>query len=176
MNEIIRLGITLMIITLVASLALALTNYYAAPQIKRQKELAIKESLNKVINADSFSEKDGYYEAYDKDGKLVGRVLKIEAPGYSSVINSLVGVDLENKISGIQITSQKETPGLGSNIEKDDFLRQFVGKTMDSLKIKKDGGSIDAVTGATISSRAIANGVIEAMERHYDGNASQKTN
>lgn len=153
-----------MIVTLIASLALALTNHYTAPQIELKEELAVKESLNKVITADSFSEKDIYYDAYDKDGKLIGRVLKIEAPGYSSIINALVGIDLENKITGIDIIDQQETPGLGANIEKEDFLNQFIGKTKDLLKIKKDGGEIDAVTGATISSRAITNGVRKKIE------------
>lgn len=166
MNETIRLGITLMIVTLIASLALALTNQYTAPQIKMQKELAIKESLSKVISADSFSEKDRYYEAYDKDGKLIGRVLKIEVPGYSSIINALVGIDLGNKITGIDIVSQQETPGLGANIEKEDFLEQFIGKTKEEMKIKKDSGKIDAITGATISSRAITDGVREIIEKY----------
>jgi len=164
MNEAIKLGITLMSITLIASLALALTNHYTAPQIEMQKELAIKESLNRVITADSFSEKNGYYDAYDKDGKLIGRVLKVEVAGYSSIINALAGIDLGNKITGIDIVSQQETPGLGANIEKESFLEQFIGKTKEEMKIKKDNGEIDGVTGATISSRAITDGVKKMIE------------
>lgn len=172
MNEIIKVGLILMIVTLIASLGLAITNYYTAPQIEMQKELAIKKSLNKVIIADSFSEEDKYYDAYDKDGKLIGRVLKVEAPGYSSIINALVGIDLENKVTGIGIVSQQETPGLGANIEKEDFLRQFIGKTRDEMMIKKDGGEIDAITGATISSKALTEGVRELMKEcpcEWDG-------
>lgn len=179
MNETMKLGIILMIVTLIASIALALTNRYTTPQIEIQKELAVKESLNKVIKADSFSEKDGYYEAYDKDRKLIGRVLKVEAPGYSSIINALVGIDLYNKVTGIDVVSQQETPGLGANIEKDSFLKQFIGKTKEDLRIEKDGGKIDAITGATISSRAITDGVRGMIEKcPYDSipNASQKTN
>lgn len=176
MNEIIKLGVTLMIVTLIASLALALTNQYTAPKIEKQRELAIKESLNRVISADSFSEKEKYYDAYDKDKKLIGRVLKIEALGYSSIINALVGIDLENKITGIDIVSQQETPGLGANIEKEDFLKQFIGKTKEELKIKKDGGKIDAITGATISSRAITDGVVKSIEQSYIEIVSLQTN
>ena len=130
MNEMLKLGLTLMIVTLIASLALALTNHYSAPQIELQKGLVVKESLNKVITADSFKEEDKYYDAYDKDGKLIGRVLKVEVPGYASIINALVGIDLENKIIGIDIVSQQETPGLGANIKKEDFLGQFIGHTI----------------------------------------------
>lgn len=166
MNETIRLGLTLMIVSLVASLALAITNYYTAPQIERQKELAVRESLNKVIKADSFEERNEYYEAYGKDGNIIGKVIKVEAAGYSSIINALLGIDLENKIVGIDIVSQQETPGLGAKIEEEDFLEQFIGKTKDNLKIRKDGGNIDGITGATISSRAITNGVRKSIEQH----------
>ena len=164
MTEVIKLGITLMIVTIIAGAALALTNHLTAPQIEIQKELVIKESLNKVIEADSFKEEDKYYNAYDKDEKLIGKVLKIEAPGYSSIINALVGINLDNSIIGVDVISQQETPGLGANIEKDTFLQQFIGKTRDNLKIKKDGGEIDAVTGATISSRAITDEIRKMME------------
>jgi electron transport complex protein RnfG len=163
MNETIKLGLTLMIVTLIASLALALTNHYTSEKIEMQKEFVIKESLDKVITADSFKEEELYYDAYDKD-LFVGRVLKVEVPGYSSTINALVGINLENEITGIDIISHQETPGLGADIEKDDFLAQFIGKTKDSLKIKKDGGEIDGITGATISSRAITEGVRKFME------------
>jgi len=165
MNETIKLGITLMLVTLIAALGLALTNQYTAYKIEMQKQSAIKESLNKVIEAESFEEdEDGNYEAYDKEKKLIGKALKIQAPGYSSLIEALVGIDLENKITGIDIVSQQETPGLGANIEKESFLKQFIGKTEDVLKIKKDGGNIDAVTGATISSRAITDSVRKMIE------------
>ena len=163
MNEIIRLGLALMAVMLIAAGALALTNYYTAPQIELQKELAIKQSLNKVIQADSFEEENGYYEAY-QDGILVGKVLKIEAPGYSSLINALVGINTENRITGIDVVSQQETPGLGANIEKESFLGQFIGKTGEMVKIRKDGGEIDGVTGATISSRAITDEVRKMIE------------
>jgi len=164
MNETTRLGITLMIVTLIAAAGLALTNYYTFHQIEIQKEKAIKESLNKVIIADSFEEEDNYYDAY-RDGKMIGRVLKVEAPGYSSTISALVGIDLGNRITGIDVLSHLETPGLGANIEKESFLGQFIGKTNENLKIGKDGGSIDGVTGATISSRAITEGVREMIEQ-----------
>ena len=165
MKETIKLGITLMIVTLIASLALAITNHYTAPQIETQKGLAIKESLNKVITADSFEEKEGYYDAYDKDKGLIGRVLKVEAPGYSSIIQALVGINLENEIMGIDIVSHQETPGLGASIEKESFLKQFISKGKEELKIKKDDGEIDAVTGATISSRAVTDAVRKMMEQ-----------
>ncbi len=168
MNEIVRFGITLFIVTFVASLALALTNQYTLTKIDEQKKLAVTNSLNKVISADDFIEKEGYYEVY-KNKEVVGKVLKVELQGYSSIISALVGVDTQGKITGIDVVSQQETPGLGTKIAEESFLKQFIGKEKKELTLKKDGGGIDAVTGATISSRAIVEGIKRVMEEYpYD--------
>jgi len=164
MNEILKLGLTLMIASMIAGAALAFTNYFTSQKIEEQRMLASKDSLSKVMTADSFEERDGYYEAYDKNKKVIGKVLKVQIKGYASIISALVGVDSNNKITGIEIISQAETPGLGANIIKEDFLNQFIGKTKEDLKIKKDGGKIDAITGATISSRSVTNGIRSALE------------
>ncbi|HZX45123.1 MAG TPA: RnfABCDGE type electron transport complex subunit G [Candidatus Nanoarchaeia archaeon] len=166
MNHILKLGLTLMLVAVIAGAALSLTNRFTLVQIENQKQNAIKESLNIVIQAESFEEKEGYYEALDKDKKVIGKVLKVNTPGYSSTIQALVGIDLENKITGIDIVSQQETPGLGAKIEGEGFLSQFKGKTSTDIKLRKDSGKIDAVTGATISSRAISNGVKASMEQY----------
>ncbi|MFH1455792.1 MAG: RnfABCDGE type electron transport complex subunit G [archaeon] len=166
MRELIKSIITLTTVATVAGFVLALTNDYTAPLIEMQKQLVIQESLNKVIIADSFLKEEKYYNAYDKNEQLVGRVLKVETPGYSSLIVVLAGIDLENKITGIDVITHQETPGIGSNIEKDYFLEQFVGKSKDELELKKYGGKIDAVTGATISSRAVTDGVRKMVETY----------
>ncbi len=163
MDDMLKLGLTLMVVTLVASLALALTNHYTTDRIELQKENAVKESLNRVISADSFEDKGEYYDA-QKGGELVGRVLKVEAPGYSSVISALAGIDTKNKITGVDIISQQETPGLGAKIEEESFLKQFIGKGKEDILLKKDGGQIDGITGATVSSRALTNEVRRLME------------
>ncbi|MBU1004993.1 MAG: RnfABCDGE type electron transport complex subunit G [Nanoarchaeota archaeon] len=166
MNETIHLGITLMIVTLIAGAALALTNYFTAPLIESQQQGVIKESLSKVITADSFKQGEGYSTAYDSKGNSVGKVLSVAAKGYSSVINAVVGIDNEGKITGIEVISQQETPGLGAKIVESSFLNQFIGKSPEDVVINKDGGKIDAITGATISSRAITNGVRQAIEQN----------
>ncbi len=164
MKETIKMGLSLMITTLIAGAVLALTNYYTYPIIIKQRENIISSSLREIIDADSFKENQNYYEAY-KGKNLVGRVLKVSAKGYSSTIYALVGIDRNNKITGIKIISQAETPGLGAKIEEKDFLNQFIGKTENQIKIKKDGGEIDAITGATISSSSITNAIRESIKR-----------
>jgi electron transport complex protein RnfG len=87
----------------------------------------------------------------------------VSTSGYSSEISALVAVDKEFKITGIKILSQNETPGLGAKISENGFLRQFLGKFPEKIMLRKNGGEIDGVTSATISSRAITDAVREKI-------------
>lgn len=164
MNEQLKLGLTLMVVTIIAAVGLSYTNQFTQSYIETQKQSALKESLGKVILADHYEEKESYYNAYDENDVLIGKVLMVEAKGYSSTIKALVGVDLENTILGVDILEQQETPGLGTKIEGPLFLGQFVGKTEELIKLTKDGGEIDGITGATISSRAITDAIRQHLE------------
>ena len=158
------MGITLMVVGLIASLALALSNQYTSGLIADQTSTELQKSLKVVMpDADDFKQKDYYYEAY-KNSQLIGKVVTIETSGYSSMIKLLVGLDNSNKIVGVKVLSQVETPGLGSRIQEESFLSQFIGKDAAALKLKKDGGNIDGITGATISSRAVVNSIQEALK------------
>ena len=102
----------------------------------------------------------------------VGCVLLASGKGYSSTIEMVVGVDLAGALTGISIVSQQETPGLGAKIteirygeSEPWFQAQFKGKTVTQLSVDKDGGAIDSITGATISSRAVTDGVRSALKR-----------
>ena len=102
----------------------------------------------------------------------VGSVLPASGKGYSSTIEMVVGVDLAGALTGISIVSQQETPGLGAKItevrygeSEPWFQMQFKGKTCSQLSLDKDGGDIDGITGATISSRAVTYGVRSALEK-----------
>lgn len=103
-----------------------------------------------------------------KDGASVGYAVEtFTNNGFGGKISLLVGFSTEGKIVKIAVLEQKETPGLGDKIDpaKSDFSVQFEG--MDpatvKLKVKKDGGDVDAITASTISSRAY----IDAVERAY---------
>ena len=106
------------------------------------------------------------------DGKPVGTVFTVTTGGYGGPIEILVGVDTSGeKITGVRITQHTETPGLGANVvqvkpgeEEPWFLKQFRGLTAESVSLKASGGSIDAVTAATISSRAVTDAVREGFE------------
>jgi electron transport complex protein RnfG len=99
-----------------------------------------------------------YYKAFDNQEKLIGFVFKASGKGYSSVIETLAGIFLDGKISAIKIISLSETPGLGMRVTEDKFTGQF------SRQNSLDLSSIEAITGATISSRAVINSVMKKAE------------
>ena len=113
-------------------------------------------------------EKNGvsrFYPVYDlrlKDGSLAGHVAKAAAQGYADKIELLLGLDAGgNKITGLFILDQKETPGLGNKILEQPWRDQFTGKAADTpLVVVKTGAAkpneIDGISGATISSRSVA--------------------
>jgi len=101
-----------------------------------------------------------YYKCYSQ-GKLVGYALIASAFGYSSEIKVMIALDKDKVIKGIKVLDEKETPGLGSKISDDYFTGQFKDKKAGELIL---GESIEAISGATISSRA----VIEAVKKEVE--------
>lgn len=166
--KMIRLALILMFICVVASGILAFTYKITKSHIEFQETSKEKASLSIVVpEANDFILKKvdsiDYYEAI-KAGKLIGYVIPIETQGYSGLIKLQVGIDKNGIISGIVVLSQNETPGLGSKIsevrsgEKSPwFTDQFKGKSAKNLELSKT--MIQAITGATISSRAVLDGV-----------------
>jgi len=101
------------------------------------------------------------YDAWLPDGKMVGHVVKADGQGYADKIELLVGLDAQGKmLTGLFVLDQKETPGLGAKILEDGWRGQFKDKsTGNTLSVVKGGGAkddqIDAISGATISSRSV---------------------
>lgn len=88
-----------------------------------------------------------------KDGKLLAVAMEASGKGYGGDVNVLVGFDVaKDNLVGISVTTHKETPGLGSRIQEPSFTKQFRGKDPAKAALKKDGGDIDAISGATLSS------------------------
>lgn len=197
----IALVVVLALICAVASLALGFTYKHCSKRIdqqqKQQKEAALYKVLpdavkfekQEIQNADETSYE--YFEGYDEAGTLIGFAFEGSASGYSSVITVMVGVDpVAHTVTGISVTSQKETPGLGANLEaiktegtlwsaiasigskkvqtevEPYFQAQFKNKLLENLKVVKIGGTpyIQALTGATISSKAVTTAVTTAVE------------
>jgi electron transport complex protein RnfG len=88
-----------------------------------------------------------------KDGKLLAVAIEAAGKGYGGDVNVLVGFNVaKDNLLGISVTTHKETPGLGSRIQEPAYTKQFKGKDPAKATLKKDGGDIDAVSGATFSS------------------------
>lgn len=120
------------------------------------------DSLNTVA-----TEQTTFYEAYNQDNALEGIAVETSTEeGYSGLIEILLGVSPDQKILGYKVLFHRETPGLGDKIDKPKFKEQFKGRTLENTnwKVKKDGGDIDELTAATISSEAVANAVVKGLE------------
>ena len=161
----------LLVICLVATALLALTNSVTKQKIA--DNAVQKENLSRSLvlpEAKEFSEPEalegGITYCTGKDGAdNVGYVFTSGAKGYGGTVSVMVGVDNEGVITGIEILSHDETPGLGANSTKPEFQEQFAGQPADgTVAVEKDGGSIVALTGATITSRAVSEGVNAAAK------------
>jgi Na+-translocating ferredoxin:NAD+ oxidoreductase subunit G len=101
------------------------------------------------------------------EGKPTAVAFETFGKGFGGVLGVIVGVNLENdKIIGVGVTTHSETPGVGSRAKSDpQFAAQFKGLPIaEPFKVKADGGQIDALSGATISSRGVCGAVVEAGE------------
>lgn len=103
-----------------------------------------------------------------KGGKLVGVALENTGKGYGGDVGVMVGIDpARDVLVGIGITTMKETPGIGTLVGEPAFTRQFPGKPLE-IGLKSQGGDIDAVSGATISSSGAATAVANAAKAYKE--------
>ncbi len=103
------------------------------------------------------------YEAYS-GGDLIGYGAMAEVQGMQDIITLAVGVDPNFVVTGVVVVSQKETPGIGDKIQKDEgFIAQFAEVGLDGMALSSDGGQIDAISGATVSSGYVTAGVSEII-------------
>ncbi|NOX86720.1 MAG: RnfABCDGE type electron transport complex subunit G [Chlorobi bacterium] len=177
-SNFLNMVLTLFIVAVVAALALggvySLTKEPIAIAKQKKLEAAIKAVLPDfdTIIETKVPDKSGdsltFYYA-EKKGKKVGTAIKtFSKEGFGGEIDILVGFLDDGTISNTVVLAQKETPGLGDKMSKSksDFPDQFIGKNPATFKlyVKKDGGDVDAITAATISSRAFC----DALRRAYE--------
>ncbi len=172
-NEIVKLGLVLAAISLAVALVLSGANLLTKDLIKNTKDQNVKDALAKVLPADEYKQLDikaaplpsEVLEAYTamKEGKDIGYCIKLAPRGYAGPIVMLVGVGADGVVSGVTITEMKETPGLGTLAQNQKFLSQFLGGS-GTMKVNKDGGKIESISGATITSRAVSRGVSISTE------------
>ena len=164
-------------ITLISAACVGLVNMITIDPIAKAKEAAEKAALAQVLPEFDATEASEHtadelpivaYKA-TKDGKVVGYAIKTATKnGFSGMVKMMVGFDTKGTILNVNVLEQNETPGLGAKMaeEGNPLLASVQGKEANkiNLKVKKDGGDIDALTAATISSRAYADAVARAFE------------
>ena len=107
----------------------------------------------------------GELDGYDESDELVGYCFMDSLYGYSSEVKTMVAVGLDFNVLKIDVIDQLETPGLGAKADTPDFEERFIGKNLSQMKVKKDGGKIKAITGATITSRTVTQSIAEGLKK-----------
>jgi len=164
-KEMVRYGVILAVICIIASGLLAgmnsLTKARIMAQAQAEEEGAVKEVMpeGERFQAQRIGDEIAYYKVYDQKDKFIGVVFKASAKGYSSVIETMVGMDRDGSITAIKVLSQNETPGLGSRVSEPEFSGQFSRKDVAGLD------KVQAITGATISSQAVINSVRQKAQQ-----------
>lgn len=175
--NIIKTGVILFLITGISAFVLAFVNSATEPVILANEAKKQEQAMKKVLpEADSFDNEEimkyvsneTVADAYCavKDGEIFGYAVVVEPVGYGGKISMVVGVDRSGTVTGVDITGQSETAGLGANCTKDEFRNQFIGKTVGIEVVKNNSGEneIDAMTSATITSKAVTEGVNAAID------------
>ncbi|MEF2231851.1 MAG: RnfABCDGE type electron transport complex subunit G [Pseudodesulfovibrio sp.] len=176
MKEMIRMMVVLSLICGISGVTLAALKQTTAPIIEEQvltyvQAPAIESVLaghdnNPIKDRKKFTVNGRTVTVFPaiRDGGLEGVAFETAAKGYGGNIGVMVGFNVKDHVlSGIGITTMKETPGLGARVADHGYTTQFRGHGIDTLKLKKDGGDIDAVAGATISSSGTVTAVQEAI-------------
>jgi electron transport complex protein RnfG len=177
MKDNLKLGVILAIITTIAGLLLGIvhesTKEAIAANSKMTKEqiAAVMPIADKVNSTDEVFDKDStiqeVFKAY-KGENLVGYLVKVNSKGFHGNIELLVGISKEQEVTGINILSHSETPGVGSKIEKQEFEDRFRAKSiLEALKLVKTSTTkateVEGIAGATVSSSAVVKGVNDAV-------------
>lgn len=123
------------------------------------------EKVETLCQWDICDRKADIFKVFDKSENLLGYVVESYGKGYSSFIHTMIAVNDSMKITNINILGHAETPGLGDEVEKPQWRNQFIGKSLDNMQVVKTQGTdkIQAVSGATISSRAVVNAERDAL-------------
>ncbi|WP_455539401.1 RnfABCDGE type electron transport complex subunit G [Terrisporobacter sp.] len=181
MNSILKLGLNLFVICAVAAGLLAGTNEITAPMIEKRNEQANNEARQAVLSdAKEFKLLDNnkykatsdieVVEVYEglNGSNLSGYTIKVLPKGYGGEIELMVGIKSDGTISGINIGNMSETPGLGARSKEEAFYGQYASKPATELSVVKSGTAgeteIQAISGATITSKAVTSGVNAAVE------------
>ena len=181
MNSMIKVGGTLLAFSAAAALLLAGTNQLTAPVIEQRNIAASNAARKEVLPvAKDFKQVDAakyssagastvteVFEGTD-GSNTVGYTIKANPSGYGGAVELTIGINKDGKIMGVSVGNNTETPGLGAKAADPAFNGQYKGKEAKPLEVIKSGSPADnqikAISGATITSKAVTDGVNEAIQ------------
>lgn len=174
---ILMLVVVLGLITFVCALLLGVINSVTKDKIEQNGIETRNAAMSEIIPDAEFTDVEvpadfatpadknqpvvsGVYQA-TLNGAEAGYCVEVNPKGFGGALKMIVGINADGTVAGIKVTEASETPGLGAKAQSDkNWVAQFAGQPADgSLAVSKDGGTINAITGATITSRAVTLGV-----------------
>lgn len=169
-KNMIKMVVCLVAIAVVTAALLSIVNGLTAPVIERNNQQQLEDSLKEVMPAENFNivkDENGVtvYSA-EKAGEIIGFCVVNFEKGYGGDVKIMTGVNVDGTVNKVTILEHGETPGLGANAEKADFIDQFIGK-IKGVAVNKNtpsGNEIKAISGATITSTAVTKAVNTAIE------------
>jgi len=183
-NEIVKITITLILFYLIGGAIIVSAYALTKPVIDKnnaEKKMTVlkgmipgAEKVEALEQWDIADRKADIFKVSSSSGELLGYVVESYGKGYSGFIHTMVAVDEAQKITNITILGHSETPGLGDGVEVPEWQKQFFGKDLENMEVVKRPGTdkIQAISGATISSRAVVNAQRDALA--YLSKALQK--
>ncbi len=169
-NRYVNYGLVLLAIAFISALILAVVNFATVPVIAANEKKSVELARKKVLpEAKTFDEaatvkaKDlDFIPAKNDAGEIVGYVVSAAEGGYAGPINFVVGIGKDGKLTGLDIISHQETPGLGAKIVNDSWKQLWIGRDVN-YEFNK---SVDAFAGATITPKAVYTGVKKVLETY----------
>lgn len=179
-SKISSLIIVMLMVALIAAALLSVINQVTKEPIQKAQNKMVAESIQEVVSTkfdnDPYAEKISVKRGKErftlyparKEGYVTSIVMKtFSNKGFGGRMDVLVSFLLDGTIGGYKVITHKETPGLGSKVNEASFRKNIIGKNPadEKFKVRQDGGEVDAITGATITSRAL----IDAIQKAYRG-------
>ena len=164
-----KLTVTLFSICAVVALLLGIVNSMTEPVIRKMQEEKTKAAMAQVLAADSYDKMDGQWENVSAmyhamaGDKQIGYVVEVTTNGFGGAINLVVGVDMSGTVTGVSVIKDTETANLGTKVTRNQsVLDGFIGLS-SPITVRGGENRFDGVTGATVSTKAVAAGVNTAL-------------
>lgn len=172
-NKFLHFGIVLFVIAAISGGILGFVNKFTKEVISQNQKIEIDSARRRLLtNAVEFkedkkviSENFEFIPGYGKDGEIVGYVTEITEDGYAGKILFVIGIDMNGKITGLNVIENQETANLGARITEEDWQNHWIGKD-SSYEFNK---SVDGFAGATISPNAVYSGLMKALRAYEIG-------